>query len=568
MRKTSKIISILLTIAMLMGLMTCVSYAAQTLPTTFGWSTENEGHITIDVPAFDGDEIEYLLDLYKDGNKVSDDFGVYFDASGKFESEIFADKIKELGNGTYKYKIGVERDFDTDVLVNATAFSSDYIVDSYSHSIDIKPPVNEDGATVENNAANTSDAPNTTPESMVSDLKSDADKPQASEQEDNFPKAIIKGQVTYYNKYSPKSYGEEKPLQTASISLYKRNGIGNTRPLAETNTNSNGIFELTYKQGEYDLAIRYGESEMRITVEASGEITDLGNIKFEPYEYIFGNSALIIPHNATTIEINDDNFNDYVEDVKITNEYEENADRLGENAGYTTDNLSGFTSGTINHKMYSLGESSASLDETNNLWFISSDNMLGFVSKRSPEMHQQSNAIYDEVNNILYYLSGGGWTTSGYVVSGFKNNGVLTITKFEPTSFGNPTIYKITEMTARFKKVPYVTVSYNGEFIIFDQKPIIENGRTLVPLRAIFEKIGANVEWNGETQTVIATKDDISVSLTINNTTAYKNGEALTLDVPAKIINGRTLVPVRFVSDCFGVNVDWDGTMQKVILTK
>lgn len=112
------------------------------------------------------------------------------------------------------------------------------------------------------------------------------------------------------------------------------------------------------------------------------------------------------------------------------------------------------------------------------------------------------------------------------------------------------------------------TVFYNSEKIKFDQIPVIEEGRTLVPLRAIFEKIGADVGWNGDTQTVIATKDDITVSLTINNTTATKNSEAITLDVPAKIINGRTLVPVRFVSDCFGVNVDWDGTMQKVILTK
>ena len=120
----------------------------------------------------------------------------------------------------------------------------------------------------------------------------------------------------------------------------------------------------------------------------------------------------------------------------------------------------------------------------------------------------------------------------------------------------------------KLKKGAIPTVIYNGEKIKFDQIPVIENGRTLVPLRAIFEKIGADVEWNGDTQTVTATKDDITEALTINNTTATKNGEAITLDVPAKIINGRTLVPVRFISDCFGVNVDWDGVMQKVILTK
>lgn len=91
---------------------------------------------------------------------------------------------------------------------------------------------------------------------------------------------------------------------------------------------------------------------------------------------------------------------------------------------------------------------------------------------------------------------------------------------------------------------------------------------SFAPLTPPYGVGGADVNWNGDTQTVTATKDDITVSLTINNTTATKNGEAITLDVPAKIMGGRTLVPVRFVSDCFGINVDWDGTMQKVILTK
>lgn len=116
-------------------------------------------------------------------------------------------------------------------------------------------------------------------------------------------------------------------------------------------------------------------------------------------------------------------------------------------------------------------------------------------------------------------------------------------------------------------KPTVISVLYDGKRIGFDQLPVIENGRTLVPLRAIFEKIGAAVEWDGETQTVTATKDDVTVSLTINNTTATKNGQAITLDVPAKIVNGRTLVPVRFVSDCFGVGVDWNGDIQTVILT-
>lgn len=121
---------------------------------------------------------------------------------------------------------------------------------------------------------------------------------------------------------------------------------------------------------------------------------------------------------------------------------------------------------------------------------------------------------------------------------------------------------------AQLKKPAIVTVFLDGKKIYFDQIPVIENGRTLVPVRAIFEAIGATIDWNGETQTVTATKDDIKISLTVNEKTATKNGEEITLEVPAKIISGRTLVPVRFVADCFGVKVDWDSVMKKVLLNK
>lgn len=112
-----------------------------------------------------------------------------------------------------------------------------------------------------------------------------------------------------------------------------------------------------------------------------------------------------------------------------------------------------------------------------------------------------------------------------------------------------------------------ITVTYNGEKINFDQEPIIDNGRTLVPLRAIFEKLGAEVEWDGATQTVTAKKAGTTIELTINDTNAKKNGVAVELDVPAKIVNGRTLVPVRFVSDCFGVGVEWNEENKQVVLT-
>ena len=120
----------------------------------------------------------------------------------------------------------------------------------------------------------------------------------------------------------------------------------------------------------------------------------------------------------------------------------------------------------------------------------------------------------------------------------------------------------------KLKKGIIPTVTYNGKKIAFDQIPVIEEGRTLVPLRAIFETFGAQVSWDAATSTVTAKKGDTEVKLTIDNKTAYKNGKAIELEVPAKIINGRTLVPVRFVSDCFDVKVEWDSNLSRVILTK
>ena len=109
-----------------------------------------------------------------------------------------------------------------------------------------------------------------------------------------------------------------------------------------------------------------------------------------------------------------------------------------------------------------------------------------------------------------------------------------------------------------------ITVLVNGTAVTFDQPPIIENGRTLVPLRAIFEALGANVEWEQSTQTVTAVRDDITIILKIGDAFLTKNGERIALDVPAKIVGGRTLVPARAVAESFGASVDWNASTRTV----
>ncbi len=112
-----------------------------------------------------------------------------------------------------------------------------------------------------------------------------------------------------------------------------------------------------------------------------------------------------------------------------------------------------------------------------------------------------------------------------------------------------------------------ISVLLNGEAIAFDVQPQIVEGRTMVPLRAIFEALGATVEWDGATSTVSSTKGDISIKLTIGENKLYKNGEEKALDVPGMIVDSRTLVPVRAISEAYECEVEWEADTRTVLIT-
>lgn len=117
------------------------------------------------------------------------------------------------------------------------------------------------------------------------------------------------------------------------------------------------------------------------------------------------------------------------------------------------------------------------------------------------------------------------------------------------------------------KPSPRITVKLNGEVLLFEQNPVIVGERTVVPLRAIFEALGASVSWNDSTQTVTAVKGDHNISMTINNPNAEVNGKTVTLDQAPILVNGHTMVPVRFVSEALGCKVDWDASLNQVVIT-
>ncbi|MTI71102.1 MAG: MBL fold metallo-hydrolase [Firmicutes bacterium] len=112
-----------------------------------------------------------------------------------------------------------------------------------------------------------------------------------------------------------------------------------------------------------------------------------------------------------------------------------------------------------------------------------------------------------------------------------------------------------------------VKVKVDGNTLNFDVNPQVINGRTLVPVRAIFEALGVKVGWNGKTRTVIGTKEDIKIELPISSKIATKNGKQIQLDTPATIIEGRTLVPARFIAESIGAKVGWNGTTRTVLIT-
>ncbi len=109
-----------------------------------------------------------------------------------------------------------------------------------------------------------------------------------------------------------------------------------------------------------------------------------------------------------------------------------------------------------------------------------------------------------------------------------------------------------------------VTVTIDGRALSFDVPPVIEAGRVLVPFRTIAQNLGVSVHWNEDTRTVEATQGALQVLLPVGKTQATVSGQPVPLDVPARIIGGRTLVPLRFFSEAFGAAVSWDPAIRRV----
>lgn len=126
---------------------------------------------------------------------------------------------------------------------------------------------------------------------------------------------------------------------------------------------------------------------------------------------------------------------------------------------------------------------------------------------------------------------------------------------------------KLEELKEKYpgiKTIPVENIISKNVKMKFDTPPVIKDGRTLIPVRALTEAFGATVTWNEQDKQVVIVKDDIEMKINTEEKIAYVNGEEVELDVSAEIMNGRTIVPLRFVVEAMGLDINWDEETQTI----
>ena len=121
--------------------------------------------------------------------------------------------------------------------------------------------------------------------------------------------------------------------------------------------------------------------------------------------------------------------------------------------------------------------------------------------------------------------------------------------------------------TAITLQVDSNTINIGSRSVTINTAPVIINGRTLIPFRGVGEAMCGNVDWNDDTKTVTITLGSNKVEMTVDSKTAYFNNKAQTLDVAPVILNGRTMLPARFIAESFGFDVNWDNDTKTISIT-
>ena len=150
-----------------------------------------------------------------------------------------------------------------------------------------------------------------------------------------------------------------------------------------------------------------------------------------------------------------------------------------------------------------------------------------------------------------------------------RKNAVDYVSDWPYKTYGDP-LYPEHVLAYYTNEIEYIgaKVTLNGELVKFDsQYPIIDNGTTLVPIRCVSEMLDAKVSWDQENGIAQIIKGDKTITLHTGTPIAYINDAKTELEVSAEVVNGRTLVPLRFVAEALDMNVTWHGETRMVELT-
>lgn len=176
-------------------------------------------------------------------------------------------------------------------------------------------------------------------------------------------------------------------------------------------------------------------------------------------------------------------------------------------------------------------------------------------SAQSERVYMWEEVPADIAYFVLYIKDGDGLVTSSRV---------MAVDFSDPL---NPEYVQIDDNTLSTGVWFPVRVKVAQKQLSFDVPPVIQNGRTMVPFRAVFEEMKASVDWDPSSQTIIATNNDTQITLRIGETVAFVNGEEVYLESPPVIRNGRTLIPLRFIGEALGADVSWNKGLQLVSIT-
>jgi len=159
------------------------------------------------------------------------------------------------------------------------------------------------------------------------------------------------------------------------------------------------------------------------------------------------------------------------------------------------------------------------------------------------------------------------------ILSLVGGSNIITITAIKGTQKSVQTykVFYIKPVTLRFI-IGKPTVWIDGDMKALEAPPMIYNSRTLVPIRVLVESIGGSIDWNASAQMVNISLGDTRLTLIVGSNVALLNNTLVSIDaadtkVVPKIVNGRTLLPLRFVAECLGFQVDWKPTAQTIVLT-